>query len=79
MANFSFLTGKRRVLGGLLLLLLLPAIQTWLNIKIFRTSPLAGYSEPAPRPLLAGRACATTPTSRPWSATSRSTLAFMMP
>ncbi|TGD78509.1 alginate O-acetyltransferase AlgX-related protein [Hymenobacter wooponensis] len=52
MAKFSFLTGKRRVFGVLLLLLLLPAIQAWLNIKIFRTSPLAGYSEPAPRPTL---------------------------
>lgn len=52
MAKFSFLTGKQRVFGALLLLLLLPAIQTWLNIKIFRTSPLAGYAEPAPRPTL---------------------------
>jgi hypothetical protein len=51
-AKFSFLTGKRRVLGLLFLLLLLPAIQGWLNIKIFRTSPLSGYAEPAPRPTL---------------------------
>ncbi|SNC77234.1 SGNH hydrolase-like domain-containing protein, acetyltransferase AlgX [Hymenobacter gelipurpurascens] len=52
MAKFSFLTGKRRVFGVLFLLLLMPAIQGWLNIKIFRTSSLAGYAEPAPRPTL---------------------------
>jgi hypothetical protein len=49
-AKFSFMTGKRWILGGLLLLLVLPALQGWLNMKFLRTSPLAGYSEPAPRP-----------------------------
>jgi hypothetical protein len=42
--------GRQWLFGLLLLGLLLPAVQGWLNMKIFRTAPLAGYQAPAPKP-----------------------------
>lgn len=42
---------KRRIFGVLLLLWLLPAIQSGLNMKVFRAQP-PGYEAPVPRPVI---------------------------
>lgn len=49
MSSRKALTTKRVLLGLLLALLLLPAVQTWLNIKILRSN-LSGYEAKAPKP-----------------------------
>lgn len=46
---------KRYLLGALLLLLVLPAAQTLLNVKVFRLPPV-GFEVPLPRPRLSGPA-----------------------
>ena len=52
MARRPGVAGKRWLLAALLLVLVLPPVQGWLNMKIFRTPPLAGYQAAAPRPAL---------------------------